>query len=337
MDTAQSDQVYRSDKHRAPDADFEPGALRHLVAGRPGRLLDPRRTPVRVTALDLDRGYFEVEIQAFEDAGARWLVPMESVHNYQFAGGPDVPREALEAMREVVARFNRPLVVPADPDARARSLRRLGEERARARQWLDDAGVAPVELDLLIRGRSGDPERYQLLARYLDAQDVAEIETGFASTYVSGPGSGELVKGHAIVLAELGLCPFEGTVIRDPALFAGAWTKERRARHLLARMGFVQALLTLSGPAEAPVYRGFSVEGTFGPRHVSSFVSATFSADVANAHFGARDPKASTAALLRQPLPIDRVFMTFVETAEMNDRYREAEAVLIGDPESRTF
>lgn len=336
MDAAQGDQVYRSGVDPAADSDFEAGALRHLVDGRRARLLDPRRTPVRVTGLDLTRGYFEVEILDFEDAGGRWLVPLEAVHNYQFAAGPDASRDDVTAMREVVAVMNRPFTVPADPDAGARSLRRLGEERARVRRWLDDAGVGAVDLAPMVASRSGDAKLCQLLAGYLRERGLADLEAEFAATFVSNAGSGEVVKGHAIVLAELGLCPYTGTVVRDPTLFTGAWTRERRGRHLLVRMAFVQALLTLAGPVDTALFRGISVEGPLAPRP-SSFVSASLSAEVAMAHFRAGHPTASTGVLYRQPLPVDRLFMTFVETAAMNRRYREAEAVLIGDPQNPTF
>jgi len=79
--------MYQYDPDARPDSEFAPGELRWLVTGNTGRLLDGRRTPVRVTALDLAHGYFEAEILAFEDAGARWLVPLEDVTRYQFAPG----------------------------------------------------------------------------------------------------------------------------------------------------------------------------------------------------------------------------------------------------------
>lgn len=44
-----------------------------------------------------------------------------------------------------------------------------------------------------------------------------------------------------------------------------------------------------------------------------------------------------TAVLLRQRLPLFRLFMTFLETASLNDRFREAEAILIADPDNRAF
>jgi hypothetical protein len=41
--------------------------------------------------------------------------------------------------------------------------------------------------------------------------------------------------------------------------------------------------------------------------------------------------------LCRQNVSIARLLMTFLETPAMNERYREAEAVLIGDPSEVVF
>ena len=329
--------VYQSDPNPAPDAGFEPGELRHLVAGRRGRMLDPRRTPVRVCTLDLARGFFEVEILAFEDAGARWLIPFESVDHYQFAPGPDATAEAVAAMRARAAELDHPFTVAVDPHARDATRRRLAEECDRARHRLDTAGLGALELRPLITERTGDPAVQALLVEFLGEYDVADMEHEFARALVSNPRSGELVKGHAIVLAELGLCPFVGTVVRDPALFEGRWSRERRARHLIGRMAFVQALFDRTDPERPAIYRGFHVAaGPLPTPPPASFVSASFSVDIALAHFRA-GPPTSSAALLRQPLPVDRLFMTFVETAALNRTYREAEAVLIGDPGNGVF
>lgn len=63
-------------------------------------------------------------------------------------------------------------------------------------------------------------------------------------TFVSNPASGELVKGHAIVLAELGPCPYRGEIVRHPELFTGQWSKPRRAEHLVVRLAFMQELFS---------------------------------------------------------------------------------------------
>lgn len=39
----------------------------------------------------------------------------------------------------------------------------------------------------------------------------------------------------------------------------------------------------------------------------------------------------------RQAVEPDRLLMTFIETRAMNERFREAEAVLLADPAGRVF
>ena len=71
--------IHQFDPRRASDDQFDPGMLSHLVPGNRGRLLDPRRTPMVIVALELPTGHFIVRIEAFEDRGAEWHMPLEAV------------------------------------------------------------------------------------------------------------------------------------------------------------------------------------------------------------------------------------------------------------------
>jgi len=327
--------IYASDPNPAPDSDFAPGELGHLVAGNRGRLLDARRTPVTITAIDPGRGAFEVEIGAFEDAGARWELPLEDVRRFQFAhGGRVAGAHALAELERAAARFDRELVVDCDPVAREDTLRRIGRERREVRQQIGDLAV--VGLAARVRARAGDPRLFALLDEVMTARGVADLDRRFTATFVSNPRSGEFVKGHAIVLAELGLCPYRGNVVRDPSVFEGPLARERRADHLVARLGFSAELWSGRDEETVTLYRGAAVEGPLPEPAWSSFVSATFSREVAAAHFEG-GPTTRTGVLWRQQVPVDRLLMTFLETREMNRRFSEAEAVLIGDPGNRAF
>lgn len=323
--------VYQSDPGAAPDSGFVPGGLRHLVAGNRGRLLDARRTPVRVTAVRAEAGFFEVEVQAFEDAGARWLVPVESAGSYQFAaGGATAAGTGLRALRAAAARCDVQVSIAAGPAARGQARRRLAAERVRAGRWLTGHG-APAGFDPgpFIDGRAGWPQAQRWLGGYLAGRGLAAIEDQISAGYVSNPWAGDLVLGHLIVLAELGFGPLTARAPRDPEIFAGDWTKPRRAGHILARMGFTQALWRRAhGPVT--LYRGAALPGqpaTAGSpgQRRSPLISASFSREVADSHFQSQQ----AAALYRQPLAPGQLFMTFLETAAMNRQFREAEAVLL--------
>ncbi|MGO9498386.1 MAG: hypothetical protein ACLQA5_17025 [Solirubrobacteraceae bacterium] len=325
--------IYASDPDPAPDSDFVPGELRDLVTGNRGRLLDARRTPITVTAVKPAIGAFELELGAFEDAGARWELALEEIWRFQFArGGAVAPPDAVAELESALRRFDRELVIDPDPAAREATLRRI--DRARADMRL--GSPVPVDVAARVLARSGDPELFALLDGLLADRDVADLEQRFASAFVSNPRSGEFVKGHAIVLAELGLCRYRGKVVRDPNTFEGPDRKERRAEHLVARLAFTRELWSGIGEETVTLYRGAAVDGPLPEPSSSSFVSATFSREVSAAHFEG-GATTRTAVQWRQSVPVTRLLMTFLETREMNGRFREAEAVLIGDPANRAF
>jgi hypothetical protein len=329
--------VYESDPRAAPDRDFAAGELAHLVAGNRGRLLDSRRTPVAVLGVDAETGVFAVEIRGFEDAGARWELPVEDVGRFQFArASRRAPDGVVAALAEAARRLDRPLDVACEPGARTATLRRLDAERGRARDWLAARrdGLVGIDVAAAIARREGDPRLFALAGEFLG--EHAGMDRDFARVFVSNPASGELVKGHAIVLAELGLCPYSGKVVRDPRALAGEWARERRAAHLLARLAFTHELWSVLGAAALPVYRGAATDGPLPRRRPASFVSATFSREVAEAHF-AGGPATRVAVMWRQAVPLDRLLMTFLETEALNHPFKEAEAVLLGDPDNRAF
>jgi hypothetical protein len=326
-----TERIHESDPVQAPDRDFEPGELCHLVPGNTGRMLDTRRTPVVIGPVDPDLGTFEAEVLAFEDRGARWLLEAERVSHFQFP--PDASRAGaatVAALAAAVDRFSRPLDIPIDPRARARTRTRLHDEERRAAAVVGDALV--IHLD----GRLGDASVQSILHGYLATRGLIDLEAGFAERYVSNPSSGELVKGHEIVIARLGLVPFHGKVVRDPHLFASEWTEERRGEHVVARLGFVQAMFRAAGHDRVWLYRGLATEGPLGVPPARTFVSTTFDRAVAES-IASRGPATVVSVLMAQLVAVDRVFMTFIETPELNRIYHEAEAVLLSNRRNRAF
>lgn len=328
--------IYASDPNPAPDSEFAPGELRHLVVGNRGRLLDARRTPITVTGVDSARGSFEVEIGAFEDAGARWDLSLCEIGRFQFSREGSVAADVfVSELERARRRFDRELVVDCDAAARSRTAGRIEAARARVRARVGALGH--VDVAACVGGRSGDARLFAALDDVMADRGVADLEQRFAATFVSNPRSGEFVKGHAIVLAELGLCPYRGKVVRDPKLFDGDWCKARRAEHLITRLAFTSGLwMSLAGEGSVTLYRGAATDGPMPKPTASSFVSATFASEVAAAHFEG-GPATQTAVMWRQRVPVARLFMTFLETRELNRRFQEAEAVLIGDPTNRAF
>ncbi len=328
--------VYQHDADAPGDEGFEPGTLAHLVTGNGARMLDPRRTPVTVIGVDRTRGEFEVEVGAFEDAGARWQLAAEDVARFQFPRGSETLQGGeVHELERRVAELARRITIPVVVEARERTLVDLARERERIRPAiLGEPALREIALASCVQERSGSSAAAALLEGLLEATGLAALERALSATYVSNPNSGEIVKGHAIVIAEMGLCPYAGKAVRDEAIFDGDGAREHRRRHVLLRLAFLQELAALLGLTAVELYRGTAAIGLLEHRRPASLLAATFSREVAMSHF---DSDTEAALLARQLVPVSRLFMTFLETPAMNDRYREAEAVLIGDPGNPAF
>jgi hypothetical protein len=246
--------VYESSPEMEDDSGFVAGELGHLLAGNRARLLDARRTPVTVVDVDGPRGSFSVLIDDFEDRGARWDLGLEEVARFQF------PRDAPVAGPEVVAdlraalnRFDRELVIDAKPRAREATLEAIEREMEVAQEYLLGAqvlrGLDP--LNDYVERRRGEPQLMTVLESYLAERDLLGLDQAFAQAFVSNPHSGELVKGHAMIVADLGLCPYRGKLLRDPETIRAPWPYAIRRQHIIARMRFAAALR--SSPPPSPL------------------------------------------------------------------------------------
>ena len=326
--------AYQRDPDMAPDELFEPGRLDHLVAGNSCRLLDARRTPLRVLAVRPDIGFFDVEVLAFEDRGVTWELPLEWVERLQFPlDGATAPPSDVARLDEARRRFSHRLDLDVDLAARQETMERLVDERSQTAAWFDSAaspwGSSSRHLDP--DAASGDPLLIADLDAYLERRGLADLECRFATGYVSNPSSGDLVKAHAIVAAELGLAPYRGPILRDPDAPREAFAADRRAAHLLARLGYVSTAFRAAGHGHVVVHRGMSFEHGVDWRTTGTFVSTTFSLDIATSQ-SALGPNRTAGVLMHQRVSVDRLLMTHHETGPMNDRFHEAEAVLLADP-----
>jgi len=329
---------YQSDPNRLPDSDFDPGELHHLRVGNEGRLLDFRRTPVRIEELSNETGLATMRILAFEDKGALWDLPYEDVGRYQFRNGSaKASPEALAGIKNAITRFNHDLEIPPDGEKKEQTLRALAQERERAKAWLVQHSR------FLLSGASIPDEAAEgpalLVAdtqTYMEERQLLDLEAFFTRQYVSHFYN-EAVKAHRIAIAELGLAPYKGKALRNPLQTAGALSLGHRKNHVIVRMGFVHAIFQLCGLNNLVLYRMESCEGPLRTRDVGTvLVSASFRMDIVQEMSGWADPK-RTVAIYRQAVPINRVLMTYLETAAMNHPYKEAEAVLIADPDTYTF
>jgi hypothetical protein len=329
---------FQFDPNRLPDSEFERGEVRHLCVGNEGRLLDFRRTPVRIERLCHDSGLATIRILTFEDKGALWDLPYEEIGQYQFKkGSTRVSNEELGRIQAAITRWDRQVEIAPDPSCREQTLQLVAEERKRASSWLSRHSQFLASGHRLPEGEpEGSPLLFRDIQTYLTERGLIDLEALFTRQYVSAMNN-ESVKAHRIAIAELGLAPYQGKILRDPMQTMGAVSLDRRKTHVIVRMGVVQAMFESSGRDRIILYRMESSEGPLRPRRFSStLISASFRMDIVQEMSGWADPK-RTVALYRQAVPIERALMTYLETEAMNHPFREAEAVLFTDSTNLTF
>jgi len=320
------------------DEGFELAHLAHLVIGNQARLLDPRRTPVKIVDLQKNIAAFSVEITAFEDKGAIWQLPLWYVHKFQFQkNAKRLPVLDADILQKLVDKYNRNVELEFNHSATASTLCKLEDYRRQADEWLcKHSAFIQQKQEVDLTSPIGKSSLQADLARWFRQFDLHDLDTQFADNYVSNPASTELIKGHRMVLADMGLCPYQGGIQRDPELFSGVWTREIRTLHILTRMAFVQGLFLRLGYEKLPLFRAiYSDDEIERPRN-QGFVSTTFSSSVASSLFESGQT-CEMAIMTWQKVPVKRLFMTHIETERLNQPYREAEAILLFDMDNPLF
>ena len=141
--------IYQFNAEMLPDTCFQTGRLKYIVPGNEGRLLDGRRTPVRLLEVKHISGFFVVEILDFEDKGACWEIPLERIDRFQFAKeSAEADKGDIEFYREIISRLDQPLNIPADKLRRKTTESEISSLPKHIKHWLN------AESDLFASGAS---------------------------------------------------------------------------------------------------------------------------------------------------------------------------------------
>lgn len=165
------------------------------------------------------------------------------------------------------------------------------------------------------------------------------IERHTADIQVLNPHSGDWIKATQIVMAEMGLKEYHGPQIRTDRVFDGTGSKQNRRSHIEHRLGFIRAFFKKLGLGEVEIYRGMSTESEWkagGEGQYRFWSSWTFNHQVAQ-DFCELQPgtKHKHSYLVKRSMPVEKLFMTFLETDAMNRQYLEAEAIVLHDERDR--
>jgi len=327
--------IYQSDPKRLPDSEFLPGSVEYLVAGNVCRLLDGRRTPGVIEEVFHDSAMFRWRITDFEHKGKHWDLPAEWVFRAQFAkDAQKISPDQLQELERVIEYFNGELVIEPRDGERAVTEAEIASLERSAQQWLRENSTFIADGNRLdLTARTGSELLAADLVAYLDAHNLAEHEARTAENYVLNPHSGEWIKGMEIVLAEMGLVGYRDKIARTPDIFEGLGSKQHRRKYLMHRLAFVRAYFRLLDIGEVVLYRGMKTESEL-KRVERRLISCSFNLRVSRelSDFS-REKRYRNSYLAKLVVPVERLWMTFLETSQMNREYREAEAVILASPD----
>ncbi|MEC9488089.1 MAG: hypothetical protein UMV23_01170 [Halanaerobium sp.] len=332
--------IHQQNENRLPDEHFLPGSLEFLVAGNCCRLLDGRRTPGRIEEYFPESAMFRWRIIDFEDKGKYWDLPAEKVKSLQF--DPDSSRlgeHELQKVREKIEQFRGELQIEVTREDRQRVNREVARRSATISCWLEGNSNFFQQVGQLNPGaREGSKLLAADLKQFFREEGLLELEERTAGLMVLNPNSGEWIKGMKIVMGEMGLQPCSVPMPRTEDIFSGIGRKERRREYILNRLGFIRAYFQLLGQKEVVLYRGMAAEGDWGIPNRRTFSSWTFSLEVARSFADLdRSSKFKHSYLVKRSFPVEKLWMTYLETAEMNKQYLEAEAIVLHDNDDRIF
>jgi len=323
--------THEYDENMRPDSEFVPGKLSMLIEGNRCRLLDGRRTSGVIEKVFEDSAMFRWRITKYEDCGKHWDLPCESVARFQFE--QDVKRlnkKAVDKLQEKTAKFQEKLFINPDKANGEKTNRKIEQHKQETMKWLKrESGFYQSGKTLNRKAKKGSKELSKDLKAYLQSKNLLELEEKTAEGFVLNPNSGEWIKGMAIVLAEMGLVSYNGTIPRTGGIFRRMGEKNRRKDYLIHRLAFNRAFFELQDIQEISVYRGMSTESEWKtiPR---TFLSCTLNPEVAKdfASFE-RESRFKNAYLLKWAVPVEQLFMTFFETEAFNRQYLESEALVL--------
>ena len=322
--------LHQDNPNKQSDDMFTKGNYSFLVKGNLCRLLDGRRTPGYIEAIDQKSGMFVWRITEFEDQGEIWELPFYKVFNFQFDLNADqVDEETSLAYKAIDDSFGNDISIIGTESKRNKTESIINDLKIKSDQWIKSNQVLQACIssfnfeDLRQVDKIG-----QEFQKYMDLHNLLDLEKRTAHGMVLNPQSGEWIKGMEIVLGELGLVTCQVKAIRKDDTFEGVGSKEKRKAYIYHRLAFVRSLFEALNLNEPILYRGMASEKSWS-NIKRTFLNMTFSKDVAEAFASFNHEKYKSAYIMRTSVSSRDLFMTYIETQEMNHQYKEREAVLL--------
>ena len=325
--------VHEYDENLRPDTDFVPGDISYLVEGNNCRLLDGRRTTGYIEKYFEESAMYRWRITKYEDKGEYWDLPAENIKRFQFEKNADrLKKNKTNMIQKKINKFNKYIQITAQKKDEVATEEKIIKKQNSIEEWLKANSQFIINTGSLDFSENTGPKTLaDDLKSYMKDNELENMEKKTAELMVLNPNSGEWIKGMKIVLAEMGLVSYNGKMPRTKDIFAGAGSKERRRKYLINRLAFIRAYFAVLDIKEIVLYRGMTTEKDW-QENSRTFLPCTFSLGVAKAFSNFdRNSKYKNSYLMKMTWPVDKLFMTYLETEAMNKQYKEAEALVMFD------
>ena len=226
--------THQSNTSVLPDELFVPGEFKHLAVGNECRLLDRRRTPGKIIAIEMDGGFFRWEISDFEDKGKFWDVIFERVSAYQFnRESAELSIPVVKDIEACIQRVAELIHIKPDAHVAAKTNKNIKARTDAILIWLNQhSEFFKSETALDFQNRLGPVLLRSDFNKYMASVGLDVIERQTADIQVLNPHSGDWIKATQIVMAEMGLKDYHGSQIRTDRVFDGIGSKQNRRLHI---------------------------------------------------------------------------------------------------------
>lgn len=325
--------THEQDKNMRPDSEFINGDLAFLVEGNCCRLLDGRRTTGYIEKYCHESAMFRWRITKYEDTGKYWEMPAETIKSFQFEkDAKRLPEKDITLIKKKIEQFEEKIYIKADENEIIKTEDKIRLKEKIIIQWLKEkSSFFQSDGQFDMTSNQGSDLLIKDLKQYMKSVGLLKVEEKTAGALVLNPSSGEWIKGMEIVLGEMGLISYAGKVPRTKDIFSGLGSRDIRCEYLINRLAFIRAYFKLLEITEVVLYRGMCTEG--GWKETSrSFLSCTFNLSIAKefSNFD-RESRYKHSYLIKVTCPVNKIFMTYLETEELNKQYKEAEALILCD------
>lgn len=312
------------------DDEFVNGEVKYLVNKNQCRLLDGRRTPGYIEEYFEETAMFRWRITDFEDKGNYWDVPAEDIELFQiFKNSKELEKKDIDRITEKINWFNNPLAIQANVKSKEITEEKINIAERNIINWFkSNSSNLTIKQTIDLNSKEGHKTLIKYIKLYMKSIEMDYIEEKTSSEIVLNPNS-EWIKGIKIILAELGIVSYKNKILRDKEIFNNIGGKEKMIEYIINRIAYVRAYFKLLNINEVILYRGMSTEYEWMNSYEKSLTSWTFNLEVALS-FADLDKNSNNknGYVLKRAIPIENVFMTYLETESMSKQYKECEAIL---------